>query len=210
MLDFTPQKEIVYNRFLPYKDQLDEESNKFLSEIKYNLGRAVIFKETSPGVLYWSNRLTNYLKLYGRKFSKEDHLNFVHIFFELTCAPNLDPQYVIAFGHVLIQLLKKRELLSRDDLVLPWRPLYDLVEFTFYSKYEVVGLKKHPLKLEETVKHVVRVSRVYFSEESTQEMLDEWRPLMCPYDVTFGKAMFFFSLFLPTTLPPEKHDKSIK
>ncbi|XP_015766712.1 PREDICTED: proteasome activator complex subunit 4-like [Acropora digitifera] len=210
MLDFKPQKEIVYNRFLPYKDQLDEESNKFLSEIKYNLGRAVIFKETSPGVLYWSNRLTNYLKLYGRKFSKEDHLNFVHIFFELTCAPNLDPQYVIAFGHVLIQLLKKRELLSRDDLVLPWRPLYDLVEFTFYSKYEVVGLKKHPLKLEETVKHVVRVSRVYFSEESTQEMLDEWRPLMCPYDVTFGKAMFFFSLFLPTTLPPEKHDKSIK
>lgn len=58
MLDFKPQKEIVYNRFLPYKDQLDEESNKFLSEIKYNLGRAVIFKETSPGVLYWSNRLT--------------------------------------------------------------------------------------------------------------------------------------------------------
>ena len=50
----------------------------------------------------------------------------------------------------------------------------------------------------------------YFSEESTQEMLDEWRPLMCPYDVTFGKAMFLFSLFLPTTLPPEKHEKSIK
>ena len=39
MLDFKPQKEIVYNRFLPYKDQLDEESNKFLSEIKYSLGR---------------------------------------------------------------------------------------------------------------------------------------------------------------------------
>ncbi|CAH3144364.1 unnamed protein product [Porites evermanni] len=210
MLDFKPQKEIVYNRFLPYKDQLDDESNKFLSEIKYNLGRAVVFKETSPGILYWSNRLTNYLKLYGRKFSKEDHLKFVHIFFELTTAPNLDPQYVIAFGHVLILLLKKRELLSRSDLVLPWRPLYDLVDFTLYSKYEVSGLKKHPLKLEETVKHVVRVSRVYFSEESTQEMLDEWRPLMCPYDVTFGKAMFYFSLFLPTTLPPEKHDKGFK
>lgn len=41
-------------------------------------------------------------------------------------------------------------------------------------------------------------------------MLDEWRPLLCPYDVTFGKAMFYFSLFLPTTLPPEKHDKGFK
>ena len=50
----------------------------------------------------------------------------------------------------------------------------------------------------------------YFSEESTQEMLDEWRPLMCPYDVTFGKAMFYFSLFLPTTLHPEKHDQGYK
>ena len=58
MLEFKPQKEIVYNRFLPYKDRLDEESNKFLAEIKFNLGRAVIFKETSPGILYWSNRLT--------------------------------------------------------------------------------------------------------------------------------------------------------
>lgn len=210
MLGFKPQKQIVYNRLLPYKDKLDEESNKFLSEIKYSLGRAVVFKETSPGILYWSNRLTNYIKLYGRKFSKEDHLHFIQIFFELVTAPNLDPQYVIAFGHVLILLLKKRGLISRDDLVLPWRPLRDLVDFTFYSKFEVHGLKKHPLKLEETVKHIVYMSRVYFSEDSTQEMLDEWRPLLCPFDVKFAKAMFYFSLFLPTTLPPEKYDKGYK
>ena len=49
---------------------------------------------------------SSYIKLYGRKFSKEDHLHFIHIFFELVTAPNLDPQYVIAFGHVLILLLK--------------------------------------------------------------------------------------------------------
>ena len=47
----------------------------------------------------------SYIKFCGRKFSKEDHLNFIQIFFELTTAPNLDPQYVIAFGHVLILLL---------------------------------------------------------------------------------------------------------
>ena len=40
---------------------------------------------------------------------------------------------------------RKRELISRDDLVLPWGPLLDLVDFTFHSKYEVAGLKKHPL-----------------------------------------------------------------
>ena len=29
-------------------------------------------------------------------------------------------------------------------------------------------------------------------------MLDEWRPLMCPYDVTMGKAFIYFNIFLPT------------
>ncbi|XP_032233646.1 proteasome activator complex subunit 4 isoform X2 [Nematostella vectensis] len=209
-LGFEPQKEICYNRLLPYEQELDEESNRFLAEIKFNLGRAVVLREASPGALYWSNRLASYIKLYGRKFSKEDHIRFVKLFFGLTTIPDLDAQYVVGFGHVLVQLLKKRELISRDDLILPWRPLYLAVEFALYSKYESVGLKKHSLKLEEVLKGVVRVSRVYFSVESTQEMLDEWRPLLCPYDVTFSKAMFYLSLFLPTTLPIVHHDKGFK
>ena len=50
----------------------------------------------------------------------------------------------------------------------------------------------------------------YFSVESTQEMLDEWRPLMCPFDVTMMKAMYFCELFLPTMLPPEHHDQGFR
>lgn len=60
-LPFTPQKEIPYNSLLPYKDRLDDDSNVLLSEIKYNLGRAVVFKELTPGVLIWCNRLTMYV-----------------------------------------------------------------------------------------------------------------------------------------------------
>jgi hypothetical protein len=29
-------------------------------------------------------------------------------------------------------------------------------------------------------------------------MLDEWRPLLCPLDVTFGKALSLYEMFLPT------------
>ena len=50
----------------------------------------------------------------------------------------------------------------------------------------------------------------YFSVDSTQEMLDEWRPLMCPFDVTFAKAMFYFNLFLPTALAPQEYDKGFR
>jgi len=41
-------------------------------------------------------------------------------------------------------------------------------------------------------------------------MLDEWKPLMCPFDANMQKAMGYFELFLPTTLPPELHDKGFK
>lgn len=39
---------------------------------------------------------------------------------------------------------RKKELLSRDDLQLPWRPLYDLYESVVYSKTEHLGLVWFP------------------------------------------------------------------
>jgi proteasome activator subunit 4 len=41
-------------------------------------------------------------------------------------------------------------------------------------------------------------------------MLEEWRPLMCPFDVTMQKAISYFEIFLPTSLPPELHHKGFK
>ena len=50
----------------------------------------------------------------------------------------------------------------------------------------------------------------YFPLESTQEMLDEWRPLMCLFDVTMVEAMYFFEYFLPTKLQPDQQDRGYK
>ena len=44
-LGFRPQKELIFNKFLPYSDGIDEESQSFLTEIKLNLSRAVLFRE---------------------------------------------------------------------------------------------------------------------------------------------------------------------
>lgn len=50
----------------------------------------------------------------------------------------------------------------------------------------------------------------YFPADATAEMLEEWRPLMCPFDVTMQKAITYFEIFLPTSLPPELHHKGFK
>ncbi|KAM9847519.1 proteasome activator complex subunit 4A [Aulostomus maculatus] len=155
-LGFVPQKDIVYNKLLPYADRLDEESNDLLSKIKGNLGRAVQLRELWPGVLFWTRKLSTYMRLYGRKFSKEDHVLFIKLLYELVTIPRLEISMMHGLARLLINLLK------------------------------------------------------YFSESATQEMLDEWRPLFCPFDVTMQRAISYFELFLPTTLPPELHHKGFK
>lgn len=40
--------------------------------------------------------------------------------------------------------IRKKELLSRDDLELPWRPLYEMLERILYSKTEHLGLNWFP------------------------------------------------------------------
>lgn len=50
----------------------------------------------------------------------------------------------------------------------------------------------------------------YFAPSATKEMLDEWRPLICPTDVTMSKAITYLELFLPTLLPPELFDQEYR
>ncbi|KAL4612987.1 proteasome activator complex subunit 4B-like [Arapaima gigas] len=206
----APQKELVYNALLPYAARLEPESARLLSAIRSGLGRAVVLRELWPGALLWTRRLSAYLRLYGRKFSKEDHILFVKLMYELVTFPRLEISMMQGFARLLINLLKKKELLSRDDLELPWRPLYVLYERVLYSKTEHLGLNWFPNSIENVLKMLVKSCRPYFPESSTHEMLEEWRPLLCPFDVTMQKAISYLELFLPTLLPPECHHIGFK
>uniref|UniRef100_UPI0037E980D1 proteasome activator complex subunit 4B-like n=1 Tax=Semicossyphus pulcher TaxID=241346 RepID=UPI0037E980D1 len=210
MAEFIPQKEIVYNSLLPYSDRLDQEATELLSEIKTNLSRAVLLRELWPGVSFWSRKLFSFLKLYGRRFSKEDHILFIKLLYELVTLPNLEPHMMQSYAKLLIQLLKKKELLSRDDLQLPWRPLYDLYERVVYSKTEHLGLIWFPNSVDHILKALIKSCRLYFPASSTQEMLDEWRPLLCVFDVAMQKAISNMELFLPTIMPPQEHSQAFQ
>uniref|UniRef100_A0AAQ5YND7 Proteasome activator Blm10 mid region domain-containing protein n=1 Tax=Amphiprion ocellaris TaxID=80972 RepID=A0AAQ5YND7_AMPOC len=206
---FIPQKEIVYNGLLPYSDRLDREATELLAEIKANLCRAVLLRELWPGVAFWSRKLFSFLKLYGRRFSKEDHVLFIKLLYELVTLPDLEPHMMQIYARLLIQLLKKKELLSRDDLQLPWRPLYDLYERIIYSKTEHLGLIWFPKYVVFSFTCGSRDIK-YFPASSTKEMLDEWRPLLCVFDMVMQKAISNMELFLPTIMPPEEHSQGFQ
>ena len=71
-----------------------------------------------------------------------------------------------------------------------------------------MGMVHYPPSLEANLRSAIRCCRPYFPAGATQEMLDEWRPLMCPYDVTMGKAFIYFNIFLPTYNVLEHREES--
>ena len=85
-----------------------------------------------------------FLKMYGYKFSKEDHVALVNLLMSMLLTPELDPFLINRTVNNLISLMKKKELLTPSDLQIQWRPLYELYEKLFYSPYEALGMLHYP------------------------------------------------------------------
>lgn len=56
-LGFYPQKEIYCNKYLPYADKLDDESQRMLKQLKESLAKAVALREMTPAIGTCMSRL---------------------------------------------------------------------------------------------------------------------------------------------------------
>ena len=101
------------------------------------------------------------------------------------------------FVRVLLCLLKRKDLLSPADLVLPWRPLYSIFE-DLTSHHVMMNLRGYPPEFSKNLTSLVRLCRYYFPATATEEILAEFRPHFCPHDSIMSQAISFCSLFLPT------------
>ncbi|XP_068082035.1 proteasome activator complex subunit 4A [Anabrus simplex] len=132
-----PQSEVIFNKVLPYSDRIDVESQRLLNDIKENLGKALLLREIRPGAGIWADLLFRYVRVFGLKFSKEDHLAFIHVMYELVTlpgTPGLEPNLLNRFCMTLTTLLRKKELISPEELTLPWKPLFDICRRLFVEK----------------------------------------------------------------------------
>lgn len=49
-LGYRVQKELWFNRHLPYADRIDDESQRLLETIKRNFSQALVHREMNPGL----------------------------------------------------------------------------------------------------------------------------------------------------------------
>ncbi len=218
-LGFRPQTELIFPSKFPYANEIDTESTAMWHDIKTNLGKTVLLSELRPGFIVWKHRVQSYIERYGLKFSKDDHVKLVELFFSVMTMPDvaLDVMVLEECFDGLTKLLSRRYLLKPEDLTLPWRPLFKLRQsltkgvfvFLDMARYPQYVLKKAHFPtfsfscifstIEDNLKTVIQLCRPYFGANATKEMLEEWRPLICPPDqVNTVRVMENFELFLPT------------
>lgn len=82
--------------------------------------------------------------------------------------------------------------------------------FVFPHEKNFTFLLRHSSDIESSLYCCIRGCRPYFSASATKEILDEFRPNLCPFDSAFTDAIRTFELFLPIHLPPELHDQGYK
>ncbi|KAI1719469.1 proteasome-substrate-size regulator, mid region domain-containing protein [Ditylenchus destructor] len=189
------EEKIWQLRLLPYNEELKQDADSYFSHIKTGLAHSVLYRDARPGFIYWVCELDRFMQLYSRRFTKTDHINIVQLLASALTIDKLDFRVVKVVSSVLSTLLSRKNLLSRQDVQFDWKPLFDLyVEISYRN-------------LEEALGGVILEMNNYFSESATQEILDEVRPMICPWDDSMNKALSIMCLFLPTTLKPEEHKK---
>ncbi|XP_018011103.1 proteasome activator complex subunit 4A isoform X2 [Hyalella azteca] len=196
-LGFIPQRRNLSNNLLPYSNHLDAEIVEELKNIKLNLTKALVASDLKCGGLTWIYRLHRFIKLYGYCFSKEDHVAFIELLYELIVAPGLVIRVVIRLCQTLLLLLKKITLLTPDDIQLQWRPLYELHCRFFHCAVAKQGMLRVPIQTEGTINSVIRHCRAYFAPGTTEELLEEFVPRLCPFDEQMNRSMKYLDMFLP-------------
>uniref|UniRef100_A0A4Y0BLD9 Proteasome activator Blm10 mid region domain-containing protein n=1 Tax=Anopheles funestus TaxID=62324 RepID=A0A4Y0BLD9_ANOFN len=195
--DSNRRRNCFANKFLPYADKLDDESQANLESIKNNLGKVVAMREMGPAVMMSIRNLVTYIKLYGMKFSKEDHVKFVQLLLEMLVIPKLDPDAINKISEAIFFLLRKREWLSTDDLQIEWRPLYDLFHLLVSRLSKKGELFNTTSSMEGNLQCAIQVCTPYFPPSATQEILDELLSKLQPLDNGSGcEVITILNIFL--------------
>ncbi|KAF9193043.1 hypothetical protein BGZ51_004276 [Haplosporangium sp. Z 767] len=187
------------HNILPYGHDLAQEAHEMLDNIIHHFGLCLKAEDWAPGALYWAKQLNQYLDL-KYTLPKETRVAFVKMFWELTVAPGMDATMVEVWAQYCRRLLKKKDLIDRNDLTLPWRPLYELLEKTLFAKTRQRALLSESKRMVKIIRLIDEAQR-FFPPEASAEILEEFVPKMSTSNLPeLLKAQSYLSTFLPTDI----------
>ncbi|CAF4502010.1 unnamed protein product, partial [Rotaria sp. Silwood2] len=204
------QKPTFYNQYLPFCESINQRGSAWFEEIRENLSRIIQMGELQPGFAIWSYELQHFLSLYGFNFTKVEHLKLIDFYLSILSITDLSYSNAQICFDRLYELLRKTYLITRDELTIDWRTLYHWAKLVFDNHDQTAGLVILPKDIKDSFFSCIFYCSPYFSATATQEILDEFRPRLCPTDWTFSNNIRMLELFLPVHLPPNLHNQGFK
>ncbi|OUC44810.1 HEAT repeat protein [Trichinella nativa] len=202
-----PLHERFILKYLPYYDKLREEVTEHIVKIKSGLASSLLLRECRPGLQFWISQIESMINVYGYCFTKEDHIMFVKIIYELLASPDIDYPTAEYLCTALVVLLKKWYYISPKDLQLNWKVLFALYERVIALDLDDEFQEVVPKSLPVVLTNAVKLSSMYFSKEATQEILNRLRPSI-GFLTGQIKMNIFITLcnFLPAAMSPNERE----
>ncbi len=104
--DNSLQKPNIYNKYSPFNEFIKQQAFAVFNEIRENLSRAIQLGELEPGFSIWSNKLKQFISLYGFHFNKVDHLKLVNLYLSVLSIEDLNYEYAKLCFDVLTELMR--------------------------------------------------------------------------------------------------------
>lgn len=124
---------------LPYPVESLAEMDRRLALILTRLTEAITLRDWDVGFWRWQRELNRWLAMkYPMK--RDTRVNLVKLYYELAVSPGMDARLVENFASTVLQLVEKKGLIDRSDVLLPWRPIYDILSTEIFPKGRKTGL----------------------------------------------------------------------
>ncbi|CED83025.1 Uncharacterized conserved protein [Phaffia rhodozyma] len=188
---------LTYQRSLPYPveslTEMDDRLNIIIDKLVHSI-RAKDWDVTFPR---WHKELVRWLS-FKYPLKREVRVNLVKLYFELAVAPGTDARLVDAFSGLVISLVEKRSRISRKDVVLPWRPLYDRLKIELFPKGRKTGITN----ISGALLTLTESCQRFFHPGEVDAMLEVILPGLDGNDInTIIGTQAFLVHFLPMTHP---------
>lgn len=104
--DNNLQRPNIYIRYSPFYNIIKEQSVLLFDEIRENLSRTIQLGELEPGFSIWSNKLKEFISIYGFIFNKIDHVKLIHFYLSILSINDLNYIYIQICFDTLYELLR--------------------------------------------------------------------------------------------------------
>ncbi|WKY03229.1 hypothetical protein Q1695_004740 [Nippostrongylus brasiliensis] len=182
---------------LPYHEQLTCELDARFEHIKHGLVIAVLVNEQRPALRNFIFALKTYVTTYGFRFSRDDHLQIIHLLYLILVRKNQWAE-IITYAAKALEDVMQKSYFGYEQLPLDWEPVFALYHGANYGKIEEVdgkGLRNA----------VYRLKRFYKPSDTPKI----WEKIQIYLSPVYSTKEFcdLALLFLPIKMTTEEHKK---